>query len=97
MEQFLKIKIQKEELEDVKLFSIDDPMLLKETEFMWKKPLNKELAKKYKEKLKIIFDKLKLFITDAETKIRENKIDKKEKDFMIKQLDIYNNMINWKF
>ena len=80
-----------------KLFSIDDPMLLKETEFIWKKPLNKELAKKYKEKLKIIFDKLKLFITDAETKIRENKIDKKEKDFMIKQLNIYNNMVNWKF
>lgn len=83
---------------DNKFVSIDDPMLLKETDFMWKKPLNKDLVKKYKEKLKIIFEKIKNFIKNAEVKIKENKdLSKKEKDFMQKQLNFYNNMENWKF
>ena len=81
-----------------KIFSIDDPMLLKETDFIWKKPLNKKLVNNYKEKLKKIFEKLKIFIKDSESIIKENKkIGEKEKNFIIKQLNIYNNFDNWKF
>ena len=81
-----------------KLYSIDDPMLFKETDFMWKKPLNQELKNKYVEKLKNIFEKIKNFIKNAESLINSCKeLSKKEKDFMIKELNIYNNLNNWKF
>ena len=81
-----------------KLTSIDDPMLFKETEFMWKKPLNKELKSKYKGKLKNIFENIQDFIKNAELKIKESKeLSKNEKDFMLKQLNIYNDLNNWKF
>lgn len=83
---------------DNKLVSIDDPMLLKETDFMWKKPLNKDLVKKYKEKLKSVFEKIINFIKNAEVKInKNNELSKKEKDFILKQLNIYSQMENWKF
>ena len=73
-------------------------MLLKETEFIWKKPLNKKLTDNYKEKLKKIFEKIKVFIKDSESIIKENKkIGEKEKNFIIKQLNIYNKFDNWKF
>ena len=83
---------------DNKLVSIDDPMLLKETEFMWKNPLSKELAGKYYLKLKDNFEKIQNFIKNAVGKIKENKeLGKKEKDFMLKELNIYNNIDKWKF
>ena len=83
---------------DNKLVSIDDPMLLKETDFMWKKPLNKDLVKKYKEKLKSVFEKIINFIKNAEVKInKNNELSQKEKDFILKQLNIYSKMENWKF
>ena len=81
-----------------KLYSIDDPMLFKETDFIWKKPLSQELKQKYFEKLKNNFEKIKDFIKKAEPIIKECKeLSKKEKDFMIKELNIYNNLNNWKF
>ena len=83
---------------DNKLVSIDDPMLLKETNFMWKKPLNKELAGKYYQKLKDNFEKIQNFIKNPEGKIKENKeLGKKEKEFILKELNIYSNLNNWKF
>ena len=83
---------------DKKLVSIDDPMLLKETDFMWKKPLNKNLANKYIEKLKNSFEAIKTFIKDVEGKTKNAKeLPKKEKEFMLKELNIYNDFNNWKF
>lgn len=65
---------------------------------MWKKPLNKELAIKYYEKLKETFENIKNFISISEEIIKGNKeISKNEKDFMLEQLNIYRNLNKWKF
>lgn len=80
------------------LSSIDDPMLFKETEYMFKKPLNEKLCKKYEILLGRNFKKIKEFINQFAAIITNDAIiNVNHKSFILKQLMNLLKRNNWIF
>ena len=80
------------------LSSIDDPMLFKETEYMFKKPLNEKLCRKYEMLLKENFKKIKEFINRFAAIITNDSIiNVNHKSFILKQLMNLLKRNNWIF
>ena len=80
------------------LTSIDDPMLFKETEYMFKKPLNEKMCKKYEILLGRNFKKIKEFINQFASFIaNDNIINVNHKSFILKQLMNLLKRNNWIF
>lgn len=80
------------------LTSIDDPMLFKETEYMFKKPLNEKICKKYEILLGKNFKKIKEFINHFAAIItNDNIINVNHKSFILKQLMNLLKRDNWIF
>lgn len=80
------------------LSSIDDPMLLKETEYIFKKPLNEKMCKKYEMLLKKNFKQIKEFINEFASFVKtDNVINVNDKSFILKQLMQLLKRDNWIF
>ena len=82
---------------DNKIFSIDDPLLFKDTIYMFKKPLNEKLSNLYKQKLKTFFNDLLKIEDDWINKINNMHLTYENKSFMIEKINIFKDIKNWKF
>lgn len=80
------------------LSSIDDPMVFKETKYMFKTSLNEKLCRKYEMLLKENFKKIKEFINHFATIVtNDNIIGANHKSFILKQLMYLLKRNNWIF
>ena len=78
--------------------SVNDSMLLKETEYIFEKSLDEKLCHKYKLLLKKYFKKIVSFINQFMTFIHNDKIiNTNHKTFMLNQLSKLMKLSNWKF
>ena len=83
---------------DGMLSSIDDPMLMKETPYMFKTPLKEATCEACLKVLRKHFKKLTEFINSFANKVKNDDVLRQEyKTFILHKLMLYSNIENWKF
>ena len=79
--------------------TIDDPVLFKETDYMFKVPLNERLSKMYTKALKEQWEGILTYIKKVKKTISKNQFDlsDKELEFMKEKCDEMTKVENWNF